>query len=127
MSLSASPQHHRFRVLIISQAVWLYHRFNNSYCDVQEPMAFWGIILSHETIRTWCLKFSHHFTETLKERERKLTGKWLLDKMTLRLNGEMFILWRAVDSEGHELDVFFQKRRNKKSEHRQACLKNPCI
>ena len=27
----------------------------------------------------------------------------------------MYILWRAVDSEGYELDVFLQKRRNKKS------------
>lgn len=35
--------------------------------------------------------------------------------MTLKINGEMFILWRAVDSEGHELDVFLQKRRNKKA------------
>ena len=35
--------------------------------------------------------------------------------MTLRVNGEAFILWRAVDSEGHELDIFLQKRRDKKS------------
>lgn len=27
----------------------------------------------------------------------------------------MFILWRAVDADGYELDVFLQKRRNKKS------------
>ena len=29
--------------------------------------------------------------------------------------GEYFVLWRAVDADGHELDVFLQKRRNKKS------------
>ena len=34
--------------------------------------------------------------------------------MTVKINGEPFILWRAVDSEGIELDVFLQKRRNKK-------------
>ena len=33
----------------------------------------------------------------------------------MKVNGEYFILWRAVDSEGYELDVFLQKRRNKKS------------
>ena len=35
--------------------------------------------------------------------------------MTIKVNGEYFILWRAIDSEGYELDVFLQKRRNKKS------------
>jgi putative transposase len=35
--------------------------------------------------------------------------------MTVKMNGELFILWRAVDSEGYELDVFLQKRRNKKA------------
>ncbi|WP_232223252.1 DDE-type integrase/transposase/recombinase [Candidatus Odyssella acanthamoebae] len=34
--------------------------------------------------------------------------------MTVKIKGEMFILWRAVDSSGYELDVFFHKRRNKK-------------
>lgn len=36
--------------------------------------------------------------------------------MALRRNDrEYFILWRAVDSNGYELDVFLQKRRDKKS------------
>ena len=34
--------------------------------------------------------------------------------MTVKINSEVFILWRAVDSEGYELDVLLQKRRNKK-------------
>jgi putative transposase len=35
--------------------------------------------------------------------------------MTIKINGEYFILWRAVDADGYELDVYLQKRRNKKS------------
>ncbi|WP_342226397.1 DDE-type integrase/transposase/recombinase [Rickettsia endosymbiont of Urophora cardui] len=38
-----------------------------------------------------------------------------LDEMSIKIKGEVFILWRAVDSEGHELEVLLQKRRNKKS------------
>lgn len=34
--------------------------------------------------------------------------------MTVKLNGISFILWRVVDSEGHELDVYLQRRRDKK-------------
>ncbi len=35
--------------------------------------------------------------------------------MSVKINGSPFVLWRAVDSEGYELDVLLQKRRNKKS------------
>ena len=41
--------------------------------------------------------------------------------MTIRINGEYYILWRVVDSEGYELDVFLQRRRNKKSAIRFLC------
>jgi putative transposase len=36
-------------------------------------------------------------------------------QMNVKINGEIFILWRAVDSDGYELEVLLQKRRNKKS------------
>jgi putative transposase len=115
MYLHQTPKRHRFPVSIISHAVWLYNRFNNSFRDIGEQMAYRGIILSHETIRSWCYKFSSNFTEVIKKREYKMSDKWHLDEMTVRINGEHFILWRALDTDGYELDVFLQKRRNKKS------------
>lgn len=115
MSLTKAPTRHRFPVFIISQAVWLYHRFNNSYRDIEEQLAFRGIHVSHETIRSWSLKFSNHYRDIIKKRERKPCDKWHLDEMTVRMNGEYFILWRAVDTEGYELDVLLQKHRNKKA------------
>ncbi|WP_410521236.1 hypothetical protein [Candidatus Tisiphia endosymbiont of Ptychoptera albimana] len=51
MYINKPPKRHRFPVSIISHAVWLYHRFNNSYRDIQEHMVYHGIILSHETVR----------------------------------------------------------------------------
>lgn len=115
MTLSSAPPRHRFPVSIISQAVWIYHRFNNSYRDIEEQMAFRGIQVSHETVRSWSIKFSNHFRDVIKKRERKPSDKWHLDEMTVKINGEPFILWRAVDSDGYELDVLLQKRRNKKA------------
>jgi putative transposase len=115
MSLTKAPKGHRYPVFLISQTVWLYHRFNHSLRDVKEQMAFRGINMSHETVRTWCFKFSSHFRNVIKKRERKVSDKWHLDEMTLKIKGEIFILWRAVDSEGLELDVFVQKRRDKKA------------
>jgi putative transposase len=115
MHLDQKLKRHRFPLSIISQAVWLYHRFNNSYRDIQEQLAFRGIILHHETVRDWCLKFADHFKDVIKKRERKPSDKWHLDEMTVKINGDPFVVWRAVDSEGIELDVFVQKHRNKKA------------
>ncbi len=71
--------------------------------------------MSHQSIRNWCHKFAHHFANVIKKRERKPTDKWHLDEMIIKINGDPFILWRAVDNTGHELDVLLQKRKNKKA------------
>ena len=73
------------------------------------------LFLVMKTVRKWCFKFARHFIDVIKKRQRTPSDKWHLDEMTIKMNGETFILWRAVDCEGLELDVFLQKRRNKKS------------
>lgn len=115
MSLNIAPKRHRFPVSIISHVVWLYHRFNNSYRDIREQMEFRGIILSHETIRFWCYKFAFHYQDVIRKRQRNPMDKWHLDEMSIKINGETFILWRAVDADGYELDVLLQKHRDKRS------------
>jgi putative transposase len=113
--MKEKPRRHRYPMVIIGNAVWQYHRFNQSYRDVREQLLYRGIDVSHETIRSWCYKFGKEFENVIKKKQSKFTDKWHLDEMAMKVNGEYFILWRAVDSEGHELDVFLQKRRNKKS------------
>lgn len=115
MPLSRAPKRYRFPVSIMSHAIWRYHRFNDSYRDIQEDLLYRGVSVSHETIRKWCLKFSNDFKDVIKKRERKPGDKWHLDEMVVKINGVPFILWRGVDSSGHEIDVFLQKRRNKKA------------
>jgi putative transposase len=44
---------------------------------------------------------------------RKPGSTWHLDEMFVTLRGEPYLLWRAVDEHGAELDVLVQKRRNK--------------
>ena len=113
--MRSRPSRHRHPMMIIGQAIWQYHRFNQSYRDVREQLLYRGIDVSHETIRSWCYKFGKEFEKVIKKKQKKVTDKWHLDEMTMKINREYFILWRAVDSKGYELDVFLQKRRNKKS------------
>lgn len=77
-----------------------------------------GFKISYESIRQWCIKFAKYFTDILKRKEPARTNKWHLDDMHTRINGEKYVLWRAMDSDGYELDILVQKRKNKKSAKR---------
>jgi len=66
----AKPYRHRFSMVIIQHAVWLYHRFTLSYRDVQELLHQRGIQVIHENLREWCIKFGPFFAEDLRHRER---------------------------------------------------------
>ncbi len=39
--------------------------------------------------------------------------KWHLDEVFLTINGQRHYLWRAVDQDGHVLDILVQARRDK--------------
>jgi putative transposase len=113
--LTEKPKGYRYPAEIISYAIWVYHRFNMSYRDVEEILRYIGILVSYETVRAWSNKFGKAFAHVIKKKEPKPTDKWYLDEMIIKINGVKFILWRAVDSNGHELDVFLQRRKNKKA------------
>ena len=44
---------------------------------------------------------------------RHSNWQWHLDEVFVKINGERFYLWRAVDHEGEVLECFVTKRRNK--------------
>ena len=113
--LTQKPKRYRYPAEIISYAIWIYHRFNVSYRDVEEILRYRGIMVSYESIRSWCNTFSKDFANVIKKKEPNPTDKWHLDEKNIKVNGSKFVLWRAVDSKGHELDIFLQKRKNKKA------------
>ncbi len=57
---------HRFPAAIISLAVRWYFRFQLSLRDIEELLFERGVIVSHETIRRWCDKFSAVFAGCAK-------------------------------------------------------------
>ena len=107
-----SFKRHRFPAEVIRHAVWLYFRFTLSFRDVEEMLAERGIDVSYETIRCWVLKFGRLFAQNLRRSGPGPTGRWYLDEMAVKINGQRMWLWRAVDDEGTVLDMLVQKRRN---------------
>jgi transposase-like protein len=72
-----------------------------------------GVVVTYETIRCWCDKFGKAFAHRVKAARRKPGSTWHLDEMFVTLRGEPYLLWRAVDEHGIELDILVQKRRDK--------------
>src|SRR3954454_18925899 len=109
---------YRFPGEIISQAVWLYFRFPLSLRMVEEMLAARGIVVSHETVRQWGLKFGQDFANRIRRRLPRPGDKWHLDEVEIRIAGEKHWLWRAVDQDGTVLDVLVQSRRDKRAAKR---------
>jgi putative transposase len=108
-------KHHRFPAEIISHGVWLYFRFCLSYRDVEELLFARGVIVTYEAIRKWCRKFGQSYANELRHRRPSPGDKWHLDEVFLPMNGARHYLWRAVDQDGHILDILVQRRRNKQA------------
>src|ERR671924_2191821 len=104
---------HRFPAEIISHCMWLYYRFSLSYRDVEELMAERGVTMSHEAVRYWCRKFGQTYANRLRRRCPRPGDTWHMDEVFLTIHGERQCLWRAVDQDGHVLDILVQSRRNK--------------
>src|SRR5690242_19707246 len=109
---------HRFPPEVISHAVWLYFRFPLGLRMVEELLAARGIIVSHETVRQWALKFGQGFANEIRRRLPRAGDKWHLDEVQIKIAGQKNWLWRAVDQDGTVLDVLVQSRRDKRAAKR---------
>ena len=119
MKKSLDPHYrHRFPAEIISHAVWLYHVFSLSLRDVELILSQRGVVVSYETVRRWCQKFGESFAQGLRQRRPQPGDKWHLDEVFIRIHGELYYLWRAVDQHGIVLDVLVQRRRDGKAAKR---------
>jgi len=106
---------YRFPPVIIQQAVWLYDRFTLSFRDVEDLLAERGIMVSYETARRWVKHFGPMIAADLRRRRPKPHTIWHLDEVFIKIDGQLFYLWRAVDAEGEVLDVLVHGKRDKRA------------
>ncbi len=130
MTRPAVPSYagYRFPAEIISHAVWLYFRFPLSLRMMDELLAARGIVVSHETVRQWALKFGQAFANQIRRRLPCAGDKWHLDEVVLTIAGVKHWLWRAVDQNGTVLDTLVQSRRDTQAAKRLLCklMKRQC-
>jgi putative transposase len=79
---------HRFPSEVISHAIWLYFRFPLSLRMVEEMLAARGILVSHETVRQWALKFGQSFAHQIRRCLPAVGDKWHLDEVVISIAGK---------------------------------------
>ncbi|GAC1434796.1 MAG: hypothetical protein NVSMB6_31840 [Burkholderiaceae bacterium] len=130
MTMPVCPSYagYRFPAEIISHAVWLYCRFPLSLRNVDVIPPCGGVVLSHETVRQWGLKFGQTIANQIQCRLPALKDKWHLGEVVLTIAGKRHRLWRAVDQHGMVLDILVQSRRGKDAAKRllRKLLKKQC-
>ena len=109
---------YRYPGEIISHAVWLYHRLNLSFRNVEEILVSRGVEVTYESIRQWCLRFGAEYAKRIRARAGQCGDIGYLDEVFIKINGRPYCLWRAVDRDGDVLDILVQPRRNAKAAKR---------
>ena len=66
-------------------------------------------------VRFWVNRFGAEFAKVIRKKRvgHHSNWQWHLDEVFVKINGERFYLWRAVDHEGEVLECFVTKRLNK--------------
>jgi hypothetical protein len=82
VAIAATYKGYRFPIEIIGHAVWLYHRFALSLRDVEELMLVRGVVVTYETIRSWCARFGPGYANKLRRRRPRPGDEWHLDEVS---------------------------------------------
>ena len=102
---------------IIRLAVMYYVRYPLSYRQVEDILHERGIDICYETVRYWVARFGLIFASEIRQKRRGLQSNWQwhLDEVFVKISGEQFYLWRAIDHEGEVLESYVTKRRDKRA------------
>ena len=104
---------------IIRLAVMMYVHFPLSLRQVEDLLHERGIDISHETVRAWWDRFGPMFAAEIRKRRVQYRSfsrwRWQLEEVFVRIHGETYYLWRAVDHEGEVLESYVTKKRDRKS------------
>ncbi|PEB40264.1 IS6 family transposase [Bacillus pseudomycoides] len=102
----------QFRKDIILVAVGYYCRFSLSYRDVSEILKERGVSVHPTTIMRWVHEYGNLIYQIWKKKNKSAQLSWHLDGTYIKVKGEWRYLYRAIDTDGHTLDIQLRKKRD---------------
>jgi IS6 family transposase len=114
MSISAFFGRH-FPGDIILWAVRWYCRYPVSYRNLEEMFAERGFPVDHSTIARWVQVYGPEIEKKLRHCSSHVSASWRVDETSIRVNGEIVWLYRAVDRQGNTVDFRLSQKQDKKA------------
>src|SRR5262245_55574964 len=98
---------------IILMGVRWYVAYPLSYRHIEELMEERGVEVDHSTIQRWVVKYSPPLEEAFHRRKRPVWVSWRMDETYIKINGQWYYLYRAVDKYGETIDFLLTEHRDK--------------
>ena len=102
----------RFPPEIIVLALRWYLRYGLSYRDVEELLADRGIEVDHVTIYRWVQRFTPLLADAAQPCRHSVGDCWFVDETYVKVAGWWRYDYRAIDRQGHIIDVYVSARRD---------------
>src|SRR5947208_11151470 len=103
---------------IILMGVRWYVAYPLSYRHVEELLEERGVPIDHATIQRWVVKDSPLLEEAFHRRKRPVWGSWRMDETYIKVKGQWYNLYRAVDKMGQTIDFLLTEQRDEQAAKR---------
>ncbi len=101
-----------FQAEIIVLCLRWYLRYSLSYRDLEEMMAERGLKVDHSTIVRWVLVYAPELEKRVKPQLKPTNDSWKVDETYLKVKGEWWYQYRAIDSDGQTIEFFLSAKRD---------------
>ncbi len=97
---------------IILLCVRWYLRYSLSYRDLEEMMVERGLQVDHTTIYRWVQRYAPELEKRVRPQLKQTNDSWRVDETYIKVHGDWYYLYRAVDSAGNTLDFMLSPTRD---------------
>jgi putative transposase len=103
---------------IILTGVRWYVAYPLSTRHVEELMLERGVHVDHSTLNRWVIKDSPQLEAAFHRRKRLVWVSWRMDETYIKVKGEWYYLYRAVDKTGQTIDFLLTEQRDERAAKR---------
>jgi putative transposase len=116
MAVSFKGAH--FPQAIILPCVRWYVAYPLSTRHSEELMLERGVHVDHSTVHRWVIKYRPQLEEAFHRRTRPVWVSWRMDETDIKVKGEWYDLYRAVDKHGQTIDFWLTEQRDERAAKR---------
>src|SRR6266487_6432313 len=97
--------------IILMGGRW-YLAYPLSYRHVEELLEERGVSVDHATIQRWVVKYRPQLEEAFQRRKRPVWVSWRMDETSIKIKGQWYSLYRAVEKTGQPIDFLLTEHRD---------------